>query len=289
MFLYIHFLNNTIKDISKQVNLKIDKKYKYSVNIPMFNKNLNNLASNINNLFTLEEELTMESIYHEKRIKETIANISHDLRTPLTAIKGYIQILDRNLHEAKQKNIMKIVTNHVDELDRLINDFFEISYLEVSKEDIQFTKINLSNIVSNSIIDYVLQFEEKNIEVSFQCENNVYVYGNMENIKRIIQNLIKNCLKYSNGDVSFSIIDNKEYVILSIKNPVEDVEKIHIDRLFDKFYIADKSRSKSSTGLGLYIVKLLCEQMNGSVCAAVEGNIIDIQIKLNKYYDKEQK
>ena len=123
------------------------------------------------------------------------------------------------------------------------------------------------------------------MEVEFNTEDPIYVLGNEEKINRIIQNLMKNALNYSDGDVVIDIFIKDESIILSFKNPISDSNEINIDNLFDKFYFAEKSRGKS-TGLGLSIVKLLTEQMNGKINAFLNENNIDIQIQLNPYINK---
>ena len=151
--------------------------------------------------------------------------------------------------------------------------------------EINLTKINLTNSIANNVVDYVQQFEKKHMEVEFNTEGPIYVLGNEEKINRIIQNLMKNALNYSDGDVVIDIFIKDESIILSFKNPISDSNEINIDNLFDKFYVAEKSRGKS-TGLGLSIVKLLTEQMNGKINAFLNENNIDIQIQLNPYINK---
>lgn len=151
--------------------------------------------------------------------------------------------------------------------------------------EINLTKINLTNSIANNVVDYVQQFEKKHMEVELNTEDPIYVLGNEEKINRIIQNLMKNALNYSDGDVVIDIFIKDESIILSFKNPISDSNEINIDNLFDKFYVAEKSRGKS-TGLGLSIVKLLTEQMNGKINAFLNENNIDIQIQLNPYINK---
>ncbi|KON13301.1 histidine kinase [Clostridium botulinum] len=281
-FLYIVNLQRQMKNINKQIEIRIKEKSRQALNLELFDRNLNLLVANINKIFMVEENLRVEAIGHEEKLKDMIANISHDLRTPLTAVKGYIQLLYKTIINSREKEMTSIVLNHINELEQLINNFFELSYLEISKPDVKLKKINLTNMVSNSIVDYIYHFEEKNLQVEFKVENPIYVYGDEEKTKRIIQNLIKNCLSHSSGNVIVDIFNKDKSVILSFKNPILDTNEIYVENLFDKFYIAEKSQSRS-TGLGLSIVKLLTEQMNGEVNAFLNENNLDIQIELNRY------
>lgn len=260
----------------------MNKKIESLISISMFNKNLTDLTGNLNKLLIFEEKSRIQSACQEKKIKEMITNISHDLRTPLTAVKGYMELLVRNLQEEKQKKTAKTIMKHIDQLDKLINCFFELSYLEISDDNIELSKVNLTNTLCNSIVNYIYEFEKKDIKVEINTEQPLYVVGNEEMIKRIIENLIKNCLVHSYGNVKVNISEEDENIVLSFANKVKETEKIDTDNLFDKFYVADKSRNKTTTGLGLSIVKKLCEKMNGSVEAILNGSILDIKVILLK-------
>ena len=104
--------------------------------------------------------------------------------------------------------------------------------------EINLTKINLTNSIANNVVDYVQQFEKKHMEVELNTEDPIYVLGNEEKINRIIQNLMKNALNYSDGDVVIDIFIKDESIILSFKNPISYSNEINIDNLFDKFYVA---------------------------------------------------
>ncbi|AGX43069.1 sensor histidine kinase [Clostridium saccharobutylicum] len=260
----------------------MNKKIESLISISMFNKNLTDLTGNLNKLLIFEEKSRSQSACQEKKIKEMITNISHDLRTPLTAVKGYMELLARNLQEEKQKKTAGTIIKHIDQLDKLINCFFELSYLEMSDDNIELSKVNLTNTLCNSIVNYIYEFEKRDIKVEINTEQPLYVVGNEEMIKRIIENLIKNCLVHSYGNVKVNISEEDENIVLSFANKVKETEKIDTDNLFDKFYVADKSRNKTTTGLGLSIVKKLCEKMNGSVKAILNGSILDIKVILLK-------
>lgn len=248
----------------------------------MFNKNLTELTGNLNKLLIFEEKSRIQSICNENKIKEMITNVSHDLRTPLTAVKGYMELLFRSLQEEKQKKTASIIIKHIDQLDKLINCFFELSYLEISNDNIELSKVNLTNTLCNTIVNYIYEFEKKDMKVGINTEEPFYVIGNEEMIIRIIENLIKNCLVHSDGNVRVNISEENKNIVLSFENKVKEAEKIDIDNLFDKFYVADKSRNKTTTGLGLSIVKKLCEKMNGSVKAVLNENVLDIKVTLLK-------
>lgn len=280
---YISYLNMQIKDISIQINKRINNNSRQPIKVQLINRNLNCLTADFNKILLIEESIRIKTIKHEEKIKNMIANISHDLRTPLTAVKGYIQLLKKTVKDnEKQIEIVNISLNHINELEKLINSFFELSCLEISKPEIILKKINLSNLVADIITDYVYQFEEHNIKVKYTIEKPMYISADENNTKRIINNLIKNCIVHSKGDIQIDIT-SEEYIKLSFKNPISESEEINIENLFDRFYVGDKSRNQKTTGLGLSIVRILAEQMGGSVKAYLENGILEIQVQFNKY------
>lgn len=281
LLLYIFYLTKQIKSINNQIENRINDKSILPISLELFNKDLNTLVSNFNNALIIEENLRNQIINNENNFKNMIANISHDLRTPLTSIKGYIQLLDKSILDSEQKEMINTSLNHANNLENLITDFFELSYLEISKPKLEMKRLNLTNIVSNNIVDYIYEFEKNNLSVTFKDSNPAYIYGDENYLNRIIQNLIKNCILHSNGDIEVNIL-TKEKVILSFKNRINNYDELNVEDLFNRFYSSDKSLT-TSTGLGLSIVKILTEKMNGSVSAYLENDVLDIQISLEKY------
>ncbi|WP_242951857.1 sensor histidine kinase [Clostridium felsineum] len=248
------------------------------ISLELFNKELINLSSNINRCLKVEEELRIDSIREEKYFKEMIANISHDLRTPLTAIKGYQQLISKEDLTPSQSKKLKIAQKHTDELSDLIEHFFEYSYLINAKPELKIVSVNLTNLVIECIAGEVTEFEKKSIKVNIEDENQVFAMVDKEMTIRIIQNLIRNCIAHSAGDVTVKVF-KKDMAVIIFKNPLENHKEINIERIFDRFYVGDSLRHKS-TGLGLSIVKLLTEEQRGNVGADIQGNMLQIKVSL---------
>lgn len=241
-------------------------------------RGLNALAININKCLKAEETLRLNSVREEKRFKELIANISHDLRTPLTAIKGYQQLMEKGRLPQEQQEKLKVAQKYTNELGDLIEHFFEYSYLENAGTELNLERINLTNLVIECLAESVSSFEENNLTVRFEETTPVFVLTNREMTIRIIQNLIRNCSQHSAGEIRVQLLTIKNAVI-SFSNPVINASAIDVEQLFDRFYTADRARSKN-TGLGLSIVKLLAEQMGGSVSALLQDDVIEIRVEL---------
>lgn len=276
--IYIAILQSQFRSINRQLVKRITGNTRNPVSLELINHELNKLTANINKCLKAEETLRQESVQKEKRFKELIANISHDLRTPLTAIKGYQQLIAKGELTPDQHKKLKIAQKHADELGRLIEHFFEFSYLVNSELKPNLKPTNLTNLVTECLASFVPSFEQRGLMVQFMDGPPVYALADHEMIVRIVQNLIRNCLAHSAGGVVVVVLSTSENAIISFRNPVKNASEIDIKCIFDRFYTGDRARS--TTGLGLSIVKLLTEQMGGIVRANLHENELTLQVEV---------
>ncbi len=281
MIFWVIILKTQMHTISKQLEKRIKDGSRNSVSIPLFDRHAIKLAANINNCLIAEENAKMSLASEEKQFRRMIADISHDLRTPLTSIKGYLQLLSTSTFNDVQRGRFAIIEKHIKELSDLIEHFFEYSYLLSAETQLNLESFNLTAETEECLAASVPQFEARGMAVEIGELKQVFITADKEKTVRIIQNLIRNSIQHSAGNLSVSITESADFIELSMKNPVQNPENIYPDKLFDRFYTAEKSRGKS-TGLGLSIVKLLAEQMNGFVSAHLNGNSLVISVGLPK-------
>jgi len=278
---YLIMLKKQIHRINELLEKRVRERTEQLVSLDMINKELNRLSKNINVCLKTEENLRLEKIREENKFREMIVNISHDLRTPLTAVKGYLQLLDKEELKEEQKYKLGIAMKHTNELGNLIEHFFEYAYLLNHEPEIHLERINLNNLVIENVISSSVVLEEKKLGVDYKDSEPVFVLGDIEVLTRIIQNLIQNCARYAVQNIIIRI-ESWERAVLSFINQVSDPGKINTENLFDRFYTGDSSR-RHSTGLGLSIVKLLTEQLGGMVDTYIEGDMLKISIELPIY------
>lgn len=275
---YIILFQLQLRSINRQLTKRLTEHTRQPISLELINKDLNTLAVNINKCLKAEETLRLESIREEKRFKELIANLSHDLRTPLTAIKGFQQLMKKGGLSDDQQQKLNIAQKHADELGSLIEHFFEYSYLANAEPKLNIERINLTNLVTECLAESVAVFEEHHLAVHMEEAPPVFVFADREMTMRIVQNLIRNCIAHAGGDVTVRILGTEKAVI-SFENTLKNTSEIDVERLFDRFYTGDQARSKT-TGLGLSIIKLLAEQMGGSASAVLQNGLLDIQVRL---------
>ncbi|NRT92154.1 sensor histidine kinase [Clostridium beijerinckii] len=275
---YVFHLKMQIKSIGKQLENISEGKTEKKIDVSLLDKDIGYLAGNINRNINSQKQLRIEVLRNEEKLKDSIANISHDLRTPLTSIIGYLQLLEKSKLSEDQREKINIIKRKSEILHNLITSFFEITIIENDRKHINLEKINMNNFLSDAMLQNIMPFKEAGIEPIFDLPNTtIFIEGDKIILQRIVQNLISNILKYGSSYVKISLV-KKEHVELCFANKIEDPKKIDVDLLFEKFYTGDKSRSSGSTGLGLSIVKLLAERINAKALAEIKEDILTLKI-----------
>jgi signal transduction histidine kinase len=276
---YIVTLRQQIRSVNRQLTKRLTERTRQPVSLALMDQAMVALAVNVNRCLKAEETLRLDAVRKEKRFRELIANLSHDLRTPLTAIKGYQQLMGNGGLSPDQRQRLAVAQKHAGELGTLIEHFFEYAYLLDAEPVVHAERVNLTNLVAECLADSVAALEARDLAVRFDDEAPpVWALVDREMTVRIIKNLIRNGVQHADGDIEVRILAAQAAVI-SFRNPVRNAPEIDADQLFDRFYSADRARGKS-TGLGLSIVRLLAEQMGGSTGASLQDGLLEIRVML---------
>ncbi|MGH2574866.1 MAG: ATP-binding protein [Ignavibacteria bacterium] len=224
--------------------------------------------------------------------RDFVANVSHELKTPITTIKGFIETLREGaLNEPKNaRRFLEIVSKHTDRLNVIIEDLLSLSRLEQKSSvmDIKFIAEQIKTIINSVIDDFELKARDKNIKINLECENNLTVKVNRPLIEEAVGNLLDNAIKYSDkksGILISSYVDD-EFLTISVKDEGPGISDEHLTRLFERFYRVDKARSRDAggTGLGLAIVKHIAQVHGGTASVKSKlgkGSIFTIKIPKN--------
>ena len=251
-------------------------------------REIKELVNNINQIKDGYKIALNEKVKNEKLKTELISNVSHDLKTPLTSIINYVNILSRNnVTEEERKDYLSILDKNSKRLKTLIEDLFEISKLNSGKMNIEKSKIDIIALVYQGIGEYSNLYEEKNIDFKVSTnEESLILNLDGKLISRVFENIIINALKYSlcNTRVYVNIVDKEDSVEIAFKNISNYEMDFNPSEVFERFARADKSRNSSieGSGMGLSIAKSIVELHNGIINVEVEGDMFKIFLIIPK-------
>ncbi len=243
-----------------------------------------NLCNEINSILTIYRKRNVINKKKELMLNQEITNISHDLRTPLTAVKGYTDLLNDPYTTLKEKKrYIGIIEDKTTSLINLVELFHEITKINSLDYKLNFQELSLSDELKNSFLSYYSEFKNQNIDVNFNLSKVSKVVLDQFATNRIFTNLIQNTLRYSKSFVDIDLYEKDNDVIVKLANDTdEQLTQENIKYIFNRSYIADLSRHKQHSGIGLYIVKKLVAKQDGLVYASYKNGIFEIKIHFKK-------
>ena len=252
LFKYVQ-IKRQIRNLSKQMTDLTTGKSEKMLDISLVDKDIEQLAAVLNQYNEKQRQSIASTLRHEMYLKESIANISHDLRTPLTVILGHLQLLKKENLSAGQTQRIETIFNKAERMKELIQTFYDLSVIDAKE------------------VTPVIGLPD----------HSVYLHSDYGMVERIFQNLIINAIRYSSGSIKIDLKQGKEKsAIFIIENPIDSKVEIDPNRLFERFYTGDKSRHNSGTGVGLAVVKLLTDKLGGNVFAKIENDTLTISLEI---------
>lgn len=248
------------------------------------NKNLSRFASKINQLIQLFKQNQQSVEAREMELKREITNISHDLRTPLTSIKGFSELLtDPSISEAERKEFLAIIQKKIDNLTMIVDLFYELSQLDSSDKKLTMEKQFLDQIVVDTMLMFYEDFEKKQLKVSLDEGTVPPVLADNKAIVRIVNNIIQNALTYAKSYFRITYVEEEKYIWVRAVNDVEKVNATELQQIFNRTYRLEPSRTGTQLGLGLHIVQQLVHKQGGKAVADVHENEFRIEVSFRKW------
>lgn len=269
----IFVMKKTTREISEKLNEKLNTDTNTLIDISSMDRDMRRLADSLNNEL---RELRREQLLcrqGDEELKNAVTNVSHDLRTPLTAACGYLDLLHREELPLTAARYVEQIENRTNAMKALTEELLRYSAAASGQPDFEMVCIN--NVLEESIAAFYGAVCERGItpEISI-TEEKIERVSDKSMLLRIFGNIISNALKYSSGDL---IITMDSICGITFKNSADNLERISVERLFDRFYTVENANN--STGLGLSIAKLLTEQLGGTITARIEDNKLAITVK----------
>ena len=230
---------------------------------------------------SLNEELralrSQRQIYYQGNlaVKEAVTNISHDIRTPLTAIRGYLELLEEEEKTEDTDRYLNVIAERIEVLSQLTEELFRYTVAVPITAEEDMTEEDLSKLLEESVLASYAVLVKKGIKPDIRLpEEKVKCKVNAKIAHRIFENILNNALKYSDGDLQITLSEQGEVVFA---NHAAAMDEVQVGRLFDRFYTVENA--KTATGLGLAIAKQLTEQMGGSITAWYEDGMLYLKLR----------
>ena len=240
------------------------------------------LSDRLNDLLELRRK--EKRYYQEKEtlIADTYTNLSHDIRTPLTSLDGYFQLMEACENVEEQRRYLNIIHERIHSLNEMLEELFMFTKLKNESYRLELTSCCINRILKETVFSYYDEWVRREIQPDIQItEEQLYIDGNKQGLSRIIQNVIKNGLDHGEKKIRIVLKREQNRAVLQISNQVTASEQIDIEHVFDRFYKADAARSKTSTGLGLSIAREFVRRMNGEIGAKIEENEFIVEMRFN--------
>lgn len=263
-------LKKNIRQFSHELEKLKDCDYRQPVKVSDFDKDIVELAVKVNEHTDIQRKLGDEYEQSKKQIGTVISGISHDFRTPLTASLGYLQMIEKSGElSPKNSEYLSVAMQKNKYLKELSDEFFDLTKLETNQEDLKYEDINLSNILTQTLLEHHDEIEEKGISSDFDIDEGIIVNTDPHYLERILSNLMSNAMKYTSDRLSVSLKTTSDGYKLTFSNTLHDTDQVDINRIFEPFYRMS-ARTEIGSGLGLYVVKMLCERLGWSVSAGLD-------------------
>lgn len=285
-FIFKKGINTELEELCQKLSDILENNTDEKVMVFTDNKIIMDLNGQINKLLIDRQKIKTDYKRQEISSKKMLANISHDIKTPLTVILGYLEIIRLENKEDKTLQKVEIKAKQVMEL---VNQFFTLAKLEAGDTDIKITKVNISESLRENILGFyeILLKREFEADISIP-EQDLFVYGNKESIDRILYNLVSNVIRYGSSGkyIGFFIREEGSFIYIDIADKGTGIDKEFAESVFERLYTMEDSRNRQiqGNGLGLTIAKNLAEQMGGDIMLESTPGIKTIfSVKLKKF------
>ena len=270
----VYFLRKSAQEISEAFRDRLTADTNTLIDISTRDPYMRQLAADINMQLRLLRKQRQKYLTGDRELKEAVTNISHDLRTPLTAICGYLDLLDKEDKSENTSRYLSLIGNRVEAMKQLTEELFRYSVI-LSTGDLVLERVCVNGVLEESIAAFYGALTSRDIQPEIHItENRIERQLNREALGRVFSNILNNALKYSDGDLAITLRDDGEIIF---SNTASALNKVQVGKLFDRFFTVEAARN--SNGLGLSIAKTLVEQMGGLILAELENKKLNIRIQ----------
>lgn len=271
-----------LRDINEQLDFLCEKDTNMLLLTDTNMADIGRLKERINRFLEQWHRQREAAAKKEQMISDTYTNLSHDIRTPLTSLDGYFQLLKDETDKSAQEHYIDIIQERITSLKDMLEELFMFTKLKNDSFKLELSNCCVSRLLKQTVFSYYEEWKKQGIEPSLDiCEDTIFITANAQALRHVLQNVIKNALVHGQNSICIQMKQKNKMVHILVSNDVKNPDDIDVDKVFERFYKADEARSISSSGLGLSIAKELVERMGGSIEARLEGKrfVVEIQFE----------
>ena len=274
LLIKIFLMQKGTREIAEKFAEKLTTDTNTLIDVSSRDRNIRRLANGINIELRKLRAQRIKFDQGDAEVKDAITNISHDLRTPLTAISGYLELLEKEEKSEAAQRYIGIIKNRAEHMKQLCEELFRYSVVISTTDSINYESVTVNAVLEESISSYYAALTGANItpEITI-CENKIVRFLDKNALFRIFGNLITNAIKYSDGDL---LITLSESGAVTFSNHASMLDETQTGKLFNRFFTVENA--EKSTGLGLSIAKALTEEMGGTITAKYDAGVLSIRI-----------
>ena len=274
LLIKIFLMQKGAREIAEKFAEKLTTDTNTLIDISSRDRNIRRLANGINIELRKLRAQRVKFDQGDAEVKDAITNISHDLRTPLTAISGYLELLEKEEKSEAAQRYIGIIKDRAEHMKQLCEELFRYSVVISTTDSINYERVTVNAVLEESISSYYAALTGANItpEITI-CENKIVRFLDKNALSRIFGNLITNAIKYSDGDLAITL---SESGAVTFSNHASMLDETQTGKLFNRFFTVENA--EKSTGLGLSIAKALTEEMGGTITAKYDAGVLSIRI-----------
>ena len=274
LLLYLLILRHSIREVAEELEEKLRTDTNTLISISTGDSSVQLLASRINAQLQALRKERLKLQTGNDELTTAVTNISHDLRTPLTAICGYLDLLEQEPQSEKSGRYLAVIRERTDAMRSLTEELFRYSVITATADELDMQAVRLNDILEQSLAGFYGALSARGITPEIRMPEAAVIRElDAAALRRIFDNILSNAVKYSDGDLTIRLRPDGS---VTFSNRASSLSRVQAERLFDRFYTVETARN--STGLGLSIAKLLTEKMGGTITAEYESGHLQICI-----------
>ena len=274
LLIYLLILRSSIREVAEELEEKLRTDTNTLISISTGDSSVQLLASRINAQLQALRKERLKLQTGNDELTTAVTNISHDLRTPLTAICGYLDLLEQEPQSEKSGRYLVVIRERTDAMRSLTEELFRYSVITATADELDMQAVRLNDILEQSLAGFYGALSARGITPEIRMPEAAVIRElDAAALRRIFDNILSNTVKYSGGNLAVSLLPNGA---VTFSNSAPSLSRVQAERLFDRFYTVETARN--STGLGLSIAKLLTEKIGGTITAEYENERLRICI-----------